>query len=220
MRITFITLFPEFFDDFTKHSIIKRALSKKLITIDTVNPRDFSLKGKVDDIVYGGGTGMLLMVEPIMKAIESVKTENSKIYLLGPRGPKYNQQKARELASIDHLILISGHYEGVDTRIKHFIDGEISIGDYILTGGELPSMVVADSVIRLVDGVIKEQSHQNESFSNNLLEHDHFTRPIEFRGHIVPEVLLNGNHKDINRYREENSREVTIDMILEREDKL
>jgi tRNA (guanine37-N1)-methyltransferase len=217
MRITFITLFPEFFEDFINHSIIKRSIEKNLVTIDVVNPRDFSKKNNVDDTVYGGGKGMLLMIEPIIEAIESVKTETSKVYLMGPRGPKYNQNKAKQLAKVDHLILISGHYEGVDSRIKYFIDGEISIGDYILTGGELPSMVIADSVIRLIDGVIQEQSHLNESFSNDLLEHDHFTKPVNFRGYEVPEVLLNGNHKLIDEYRDNSSQAITLQVKLETE---
>jgi tRNA (guanine37-N1)-methyltransferase len=117
---------------------------------------------------------------------------------MGPRGPRFNQERAKELSKEEHIILISGHYEGIDSRIKHYIDGEISIGDFILTGGEMPSMLVADAIIRLVPGVIKEGSHQNESFENNLLEHDHFTKPVDFEGHKVPEVLLGGNHKEID----------------------
>ena len=135
---------------------------------------------------------------------------------MGPRGPRFTQSRAKELSKEEHIVLISGHYEGIDSRIKNYIDGEISIGDFVLTGGELPSIMIADAVIRLIPGVIKEGSHQNESFENNLLEHDHFTRPVEFEGHKVPEVLLNGNHKDIERWRNENARERTIDLLLEK----
>jgi tRNA (guanine37-N1)-methyltransferase len=199
MKITFITLFPNYIETLVTHSIIKRSIEKGLVEIDYVNPRDFTEDNKIDDTVYGGGDGMLLMIEPLVKAINSVRTENSKVYLMGPRGPRFNQDKAKELSKLDHIILIAGHYEGVDARIKHYIDGEISIGDFILTGGEMPSMMIADAVIRLIPGVIKEGSHQNESFENNLLEHDHFTKPVDFEGHKVPEVLLSGNHKEIDK---------------------
>jgi tRNA (guanine37-N1)-methyltransferase len=199
MKITFITIFPNYIEELVSHSIIKRSIEKGLVEIDYVNPRDFAEDNKIDDTVYGGGDGMLLMIEPMVKAIRSVKTENSKVYLMGPRGPRFNQDRAKELSKVEHLILISGHYEGVDSRIKHYIDGEISIGDFILTGGELPSMMVADAIIRLIPGVIKEGSHQNESFEDNLLEHDHFTKPVDFEGHKVPEVLLGGNHQEIEK---------------------
>lgn len=216
MKITFISLFPEFFNEFLKHSIIKRAIEKQEVSFDFVNPRDFAFKGKVDDTVYGGGSGMLLMIEPIVKAIESVKNKDSYIIFLGPRGKIYNQKKARILKKYKHIILISGHYEGIDARIYDYINEEISIGEYILTGGEIPSMIIADSIIRLLPNVIKEESHQNESFEENLMESDHYTKPLTFRDKNVPEVLLSGNHKEIKKWREENSKKNTKKYLKER----
>ncbi len=220
MRVTFISLFPDYFDNFAKHSIIKNAIREGKVTIDTVNPRNFvKEKENVDDYVYGGGAGMLMLIEPLVKAIESVKTDESYVVLLGPRGQKHNQKKAKKLSKVKHLILICGHYEGVDSRIKHFIDEELSVGDYILTGGEPAAVAVADSVIRLVDGVIKEESHQNESFENNLLEHDQFSKPVDFRGHKVPDVLLSGNHQEIAKWRKQNQIDVTAKVLLKKETK-
>ncbi len=217
MKITFISLFPEYYDSFKKHSIIKNAINKKLIEIEEVNPRDFSLDGQVDDYIYGGGSGMLLMIEPIVKAINSVKTDDSYVVLVGPRGKTLNQQKVKSMTNINHLILLCGHYEGIDSRIKNYIDEEISIGDYIITGGETASMIIADSIIRLLPGVIKEESHQDESFENNgLLEYDQFTKPINFDGHEVPEVLTSGNHKDIKKWRKQNSIDRTIELKLKK----
>jgi len=140
-----------------------------------------------------------MLIEPVVAAIESVRTEESYVVLMGPRGNTHSQEKAKEMTNIKHLILICGHYEGIDSRIKHYIDEELSIGNYILTGGEGAAVIVADSVIRLLDGVIKTESHQNESFENNLLEHDQFSKPVDFRGHKVPEVLLSGNHQEIEK---------------------
>lgn len=215
MKITFISLFPEYYEGFKKHSIIKNALAKGLIELEEVSPRSFSTDNQVDDYVYGGGKGMLMMIEPIVKAINSVKTDESFIALVGPRGKTLNQTIAREMTNIKHLILICGHYEGVDSRIKHYIDTEISIGDYILTGGETASMIIADSIIRLLPGVIKEESHQDESFENDgLLEHDQFTKPLEFDGHKVPQVLLDGNHEDIKNFRRQSSIDKTIETEL------
>ncbi|BDV02247.1 MAG: tRNA (guanine-N(1)-)-methyltransferase [Candidatus Hepatoplasma vulgare] len=218
MRITFISLFPEFFNEFLKHSIVKRALEKKEVSFDFINPRDFSLKGRADDTVYGGGSGMLLMIEPIVKAIESVKEKNSYVILLGPRGKIYNQKKVKNLKKYKHIILISGHYEGIDARIYDYIDEEISVGEYILTGGEIPSMIIADSIIRLLPNVIKKESHQNESFEKKMMESDHFTKPLTFRGKSVPEVLLSGNHKEIEKWREENSKKNTKKYLKERKE--
>lgn len=217
MKITFITLFPEYIESFKNHSIIKNAISKNLIEIEQVNPRDFTEDGKVDDTLFGGGSGMLIKIEPIVKAIKSVRTDNSKVILLGPRGSVHDQESAISLSKEKHLILISGHYEGIDARIKHYIDYELSIGDFIVTGGELPSMVVADSVIRLIKGVIKEESHLNESFMNKkILEWDNFTQPREFEGHKVPEVLLTGNHKLIDEWKKQNSIDNTVEKILKK----
>lgn len=200
MKFTIITLFPEFVRNMKSHSIIKRALEKELISINLINPRDFSEDNKIDDTVYGGGDGMLMMVEPVVKAIRSIKDPDKKVYLMGPRGPRFNQNMAKEFVNkAEHVVFIAGHYEGVDSRLKYYIDGEISIGDFILTGGELPAMMMADAIIRLLPGVIKEGSHINESFENNLLEHDHYTVPREFEGHKVPDVLLSGDHGKVAR---------------------
>ncbi len=221
MKITFISLFPEYYEGFKKHSIIKNALAKELIEIETISPRDFSSDNQVDDYIYGGGSGMLLMIEPIVKAIRSVKTDNSYVALVGPRGETLNQKMVRSMVNIEHLILICGHYEGVDSRIKNYIDGEISIGEYILTGGEPASIIIADSIIRLLPGVIKEESHQDESFENNgLLEHDQFTKPIDFEGYKVPDVLLSGNHQDIKKFRRQSALDRTIEAeVLKKERK-
>lgn len=200
MKFTIITLFPEYVNEITKHSIIRRAIEKGSISINLVNPRDFSEDGKIDDYVYGGGDGMLLMIEPLVKAIRSIEDTNKKVYLMGPRGPRFNQTMAKEMANNEeHIVLIAGHYEGVDSRLKHYIDGEISIGDFILTGGEQPAMMILDAITRLLPGVIKEGSHTYESFENNLLEHDHFTQPRDFEGHKVPEVILSGDHSKVER---------------------
>lgn len=219
MKVTFISLFPEYYDGFIKHSIIKNAIAKGLIEIETVTPRDFAVDNMVDDYIYGGGSGMLMMIEPIVKAIRSVKTDESYVALVGPRGKTLHQKMVRSMTGIKHLILICGHYEGVDARIKEYIDAEISIGDYILTGGETASMIIADSIIRLLPGVIKEESHQDESFENNgLLEHDQFTKPVEFEGHKVPEVLLNGDHEKIKKYRRQSAIDRTIEVEILKKD--
>ncbi len=219
MKVTFISLFPEYYDGFIKHSIIKNAIAKGLIEIETVTPRDFAVDNMVDNYIYGGGSGMLMMIEPIVKAIRSVKTDESYVALVGPRGKTLHQKMVRSMTGIKHLILICGHYEGVDARIKEYIDAEISIGDYILTGGETASMIIADSIIRLLPGVIKEESHQDESFENNgLLEHDQFTKPVEFEGHKVPEVLLNGDHEKIKKYRRQSAIDRTIEVEILKKD--
>lgn len=205
MKIDIITLFPKMFDGFLNESIIKRAINKGLVEINIINFREFSKlnNSQVDDTPYGGGNGMVLMPEPIVDAIESVKTEDSKVILMCPQGVTYTEQKAHELKEEKHLIFVCGHYEGFDERIRNFVDEEISIGDYVLTGGELPAMVISDSVIRLIDGVIKKESYMEESFSNNLLDYPVYTKPQEFRGMKVPEVLLSGDHKKIDEWRKE-----------------
>ncbi|RKX66837.1 MAG: tRNA (guanosine(37)-N1)-methyltransferase TrmD [Tenericutes bacterium] len=197
-KISIISLFPDFIKTIEEHSIIKNALNAELLEIEILNIRDFTDNGHADDTVYGGGKGMLLKIEPIVKAIESIKSEESYVILLGPRGNKFKQEKAKSLSTKKHIILIAGHYEGVDSRIKHFIDEEISIGDYILTGGEIASLVLLDSITRLIPGVIKVESHTNETFENDLFEEDQFTKPEVFRKHSVPKVLLSGNHSDIS----------------------
>lgn len=211
MKIDILTLFPNLFDGFLTESIIKRAINKGIVEINLINFRDFSLKNnnQVDDTPYGGGAGMVLMCEPIVRAIESVRTEDSKVILLSPQGKVYNQSMAYEFREFKHLIFICGHYEGFDERIKNYIDYEVSIGDYILTGGEVPAMVIADSVIRLLKGVITEESFINDSFENNLLDYPVYTKPYDFRGYKVPDVLTNGNHQLISKWRKEKQIEIT-----------
>ena len=215
MRIDILTLFPSMFDGFLSNSIIKRAIDNKLVEINIVNFRDYSLDPhhKVDDTPYGGGAGMVLMVQPIYDAVMDLKTEDSKVILLTPDGVPYNQKSAYELKKYKHLIIICGHYEGFDDRIRSVVDLEISIGDYVLTGGEIPAMVITDSVVRLIDGVIVEESHINDSFNpnTNLLDYPTYTKPREFKGMVVPEVLLNGNHKEIEEYRLKESIKKTQD---------
>lgn len=205
MRIDILTLFPSMFDGFLNNSIIKRAIDKKLVEINIVNFRDYSLDShhKVDDTPYGGGSGMVLMVQPIYDAVMALKTDDAKVILMTPDGEPYKQKTAYELKKNKHLIIICGHYEGFDDRIRSIVDYEISIGDYVLTGGELPSMIITDTIVRLVDGVIEEESHINDSFNpkTNLLDYPTYTKPREFMGMKVPEVLLNGNHKEIDEYR-------------------
>ena len=205
MRIDILTLFPEMFDNVLNTSIIKRAIDNKLVEVNLYNFRDYSLdkNKKVDDTPYGGGSGMVLMCQPIFDCIESIKTDDSKVIMLTPDGVSYKQDIAYNLSTCKHLILLCGHYEGFDERIKSIVDMEISIGDYVLTGGEIPAMVLVDSIVRLVPGVIEKSSHENDSFNNNLLDYPTYTKPQNFRGMEVPEVLLSGNHKKIDAYRQE-----------------
>lgn len=207
MRIDILTIFPDMFNGFLTESIIKRAVSKKKVEINIINFRDYTKDphNKVDDTPYGGGSGMVLMAQPIFDCIEQVKTENSKIILLTPDGKKYEQSMAYDLSHEEHIILICGHYEGFDERIRSLCDMEISIGDYVLTGGELPSMVITDSIVRLIDGVITKDSHLRDSFNNHLLDYPTYTKPREFRGMRVPDVLLSGDHKKIEEYRVKES---------------
>ena len=204
MKIDILSLFPDMFNGFLNNSIIKRAISSKKVEINIHDFRKYSKdkNKKVDDYQIGGGGGMILMPEPIFDCIDDIKTEDSYTILMTPQGVKYNQSLAYNLTSKKHIIIICGHYEGFDERIRTLADIEISIGDYILTGGELPSMVITDSIVRLIDGVIKESSHKNESFNDNLLDYPVYTKPNDFRGMKVPEVLLSGNHKKIKEFRE------------------
>lgn len=207
MKIDILTLFPEMFETIFSHSIIKRAIDEKKVEIEIHNFRDYSKDPhhKVDDTPYGGGCGMVLTCQPIFDCVESLKTKDSKVILLTPDGLPYKQKVAYELSKEKHLILICGHYEGFDDRIRTLCDYEISIGDYVLTGGELASMVLTDSIVRLLPGVIEEESHKNDSFNNNLLDYPTYTKPSVFRGMEVPSVLLSGNHKKIEEYRKEES---------------
>lgn len=211
MKIDILTLFPNMFDGFKTESIIKRSIDKEIVEINIIDIRDFTpYKNKqVDDYAFGGGPGMIMMCEPVFNAVESVKDEDAFVIILSPRGKTYNQKIAVDLSKKKHLIIICGHYEGFDERIYTLADMVISIGDFILTGGELPSMMITDSVVRLIDGVINKKSLDSESFNDNLLDYPVYTKPREYKGLSVPEVLLNGNHKLINEYREEERKRIT-----------
>lgn len=205
MKIDILTLFPSMFEGFINESIIKRAIENKKVEINIHNIRDYSKDPhkKVDDYSYGGGAGMVLMPQPIFDAVDDLKKDNSKVILMTPQGFKYNQERAYELSKELHLIIICGHYEGFDERIRSIADIEISIGDFVLTGGEIPAMAISDSIIRLLDEVIEKESHINDSFNNNLLDYPVYTHPSDFRGMKVPEVLLSGHHANIAKWRYE-----------------
>lgn len=221
MKITILTLFPEMFAGPFDHSIVKRAKEKKLIDINFVNIRDFGIgpHKMVDDTEYGGGIGMLMRVDVLHEAIKQTKetfvkqsnteTMQQSVVLLSASGKQFKQATAKQFSQIDHLILICGHYEGFDERIKKYIDEEISIGDFILTGGEIPAMLITDAVTRLIPGVLPDGATEDESFSENnnqtLLEYPHFTKPQTYEEAAVPEVLLSGNHAKIKAWREEQS---------------
>lgn len=211
MKIDILTLFPEMFEGFINTSIIKRAIEKEIIQVNLINFRDYSpLNNKqVDDTPYGGGAGMILRCEPIFECLDSMDTEDAYIILLSPEGTKYKQDVAKRLKEHKHLIIICGHYEGFDERIKTRVDEVISIGDYILTGGEIPAMAITDSVARLLPGVITKTSLDDESFNDNLLDYPTYTKPAEYRGLKVPEVLVSGNHKLIDEYRKKMKIEKT-----------
>lgn len=212
MRIDILTLFPEMFGALSE-SIIGRAREKNLIEINVINIRDFSKDKhkKCDDAPFGGGAGMVMTPQPLFDAITSVKTKDSLVILTSPRGQTFNQKLCKELSSFDHLIFVCGHYEGIDERIIELcIDREISIGDFVLTGGEIPAMAMVDAISRYVDGVLGNgQSLEEESFSSGLLEYPQYTRPAEFMGLKVPEVLLSGNHAEIAKFRKEQSEKIT-----------
>ena len=204
MRITVMTLFPEFFDSFQTTSIVKRALENKRVEFNCVNYRDYTADrhNNVDDTPCGGGAGMLLSVQPIVDCLRAIKTENSHVILMTPQGKTFKQAMARDYAvNYDHLILICGHYEGFDERIRDYVDEEISLGDFVLTGGEIAAMTISDAIIRLLNGVITKQSHEDDSFENGLLEYPQYTRPVEFDGKRVPDVLLSGHHENIRKWR-------------------
>lgn len=212
MKFDVLTLFPEMFEPI-KQSIIKRAVEKDLININLVNIRDFSedKHNKVDDTPYGGGAGMLMKPDVVDRAYNSVKTENAKVIYLTPQGKALDQKIVKELSNQKHLILLCGHYEGIDQRvIDKIVDEEISIGDYVLTGGEIPAMVLIDSISRYVDGVLSNESTDEESFSNGLLEYPQYTRPEIFNEVKVPEVLISGHHENIRKWRREKSLENTL----------
>jgi len=220
LKIDVVTIFPNMFDNIIEFGVLKEAFKKNICQLNIYNLRDFSnyKRGRVDDRPYGGGPGMVLMPEPIDGAITFIKKKNKikkkekqKTILLAPRGEKMNQNKLKYLVNLENIILICGRYEGVDQRvINSLIDFEISIGDYVLTGGEIPAMVIIDGVIRLLPGVVgKEESLKLESFEDNLLDYPQYTRPPVFKGMAVPKILLSGNHKDIQKWRKEKSLEIT-----------
>ena len=211
MKIDILTLFPHMFVGFLTESIMKRAIEKGKVEINIIDIRDYTpyKNNQVDDYQFGGGGGMIMMCEPVFNAVESIRTKDSHVILLTPRGKTYNEKKAYELKEKKHLIIICGPYEGFDERIYTLADELVSIGDFILTGGELPSMMITDSVVRLIDGVITSTSLEFESFNDNLLDYPVYTKPRNFRGMEVPEVLVNGNHKLINEYRESERRRIT-----------
>lgn len=211
MKIDVLTLFPEMFTGVISSSIIKRAIDDNKIEINLHNFRDYSkdIHHKVDDTPYGGGCGMILTCQPIFDCINDLKDDDSTVILLTPDGTPYKQEIANNLVKLKHLIIICGHYEGFDDRIRSICDMEISIGDYVLTGGEIPAMVLIDSVTRLIDGVINKESYQNDSFYNGLLDYPQYTKPREYNGLKVPDVLLSGNHKEIEKYRIEAALEKT-----------
>lgn len=203
MKIDILTLFPEMFTGFLNTSIIKRAIDKELVKVTLHDFREFSNdKHKhVDDYPYGGGQGMVLMCEPIVECLKTICSDKSMVILMSPQGSTLNHGLAVDLSHQEHLVIVCGHYEGFDERIRNYVDMEISIGDYVLTGGELGSMVVSDAVIRLLDGAIKEDSHQDDSFSQGLLEYPQYTRPQCYDGNEVPAVLLSGHHENIRKWR-------------------
>lgn len=213
IRFDILTLFPNMFKGLIEDSIIKRAIEKKLIEVNLIDFREFSTNKHhtVDDYSYGGGAGMLISVEPVHLAMKTIPNlEHAKKLLMSPSGKTFNQAKAIELSKEEHIVMVCGHYEGIDARILNFIDEEVSIGDYVLMGGEVPAMTILEAVSRLVPGVISEDSPVNESFSDSLLEHPQYTRPPVYEGLGVPDVLLSGHHANIKKWQREKALEKTL----------
>ena len=211
MKITILTLFPEMFDGFLTNSIIKRAIGKEIVEVKIVNIRDYTEDkyGRVDTPPIGGGAGLIMKCQPIVDALKNNAKPNSFKILLSPKGKQYSQQNAIKLAELDDIVLVCGHYEGIDERVNDYVDELVSIGDYVLTGGELGAMVIADSIIRLQEGAITDASLDEETFSDDLLEYPQYTEPREFDGKKVPDILYTGNHEAINKYRRKQSLKIT-----------
>jgi tRNA (guanine37-N1)-methyltransferase len=211
MKITVLTIFPEMFGDFLKEPVIARALSRNIVQIEITDIKEYAGGSfrHIDDDPYGGGAGMVMRCGPVLDALESVRTAGSYTAVMTPSGRKYTQKTAHEFAALEHLILICGHYEGLDERILGHADGIYTIGDYVLTGGELPAKVVMDSVIRLLPGVLRAQATQEESFEDGLLEHPQYTKPADWKGERIPEVLLSGDHARIEAFRRQESLRIT-----------
>ena len=207
MKIDILTIFPEFFDSFLTTSIIKRAIELNQVEIHTHQMRDFSKRkhNYIDDTPYGGGAGMLIQFPPIYEAIHQLKNDKTKVIMLSPQGRLFNQEIATSLAKEEHLVLLCGHYEGFDARIEDFIDDELSIGDYVLTGGEIPAMILSDAVTRLLPGVIHEESAQSDSLQQGWLKYPQYTKPEVYKGYQVPEILKSGHHGNIEKWRKEQS---------------
>ncbi|MGL4945904.1 MAG: tRNA (guanosine(37)-N1)-methyltransferase TrmD, partial [Fusobacteriaceae bacterium] len=211
MKINILTLFPNFFNSFKEESIIGRAVNSGKLEINVVNIRDycFDKHKQADDIPFGGGAGMVMKPEPLIRALEEVR---GKVLYPSPQGKHFNQQLAIDLSLEEEITIICGHYEGIDERIvENYVDMEVSVGDFVLTGGEIPAMLIADCVARMVPGVIKKESYENDSFFNGLLDYPHYTRPAEFQGMKVPDVLLSGHHKNIDEWRLKQSLKRTLE---------
>ncbi len=223
MNIYYLTLFPEMYDGILSSSILKRAEDKGLVNYKTLNFREYANNkhNQVDDYPYGGGAGMVLKPEPVYRAMDEIDLDNARVLLMCPSGRRFDQTFAEELSTEENIVFINGHYEGYDERIRKLATDEVSIGDYVLTGGEIASMAMTDAVVRLIPGVIQKESHENDSFSTGMLEHPHYTRPREYRGMKVPDVLLSGDHKKIEEWRYEESlkrtRERRPDLLEENE---
>jgi tRNA (guanine37-N1)-methyltransferase len=207
MKIDIITIFPEFFQPFLETSIIKRAIEQDLVSIELHQLRDYAHQkhNKIDDTPYGGGVGMLMQFPPFYDALKKLRTKDTHVIMLSPQGKVFNQKKAVKLSQKKHLLLICGHYEGIDARVEHFIDEELSIGDYVLTGGEIPAMIISDAVTRLIPGVIQQASYEEDSLQNGWLKYPQYTKPDEYKGHEVPEILKSGHHKNIKEWRQKQS---------------
>lgn len=207
MRITILTLFPEMFTGFLTNSIIKRAIAKEAVSVNIVNIRDYTLDKhhRVDSAPIGGGAGLIMKCQPILDCLNDVKKDSSKTILLSPRGHTFNQAKAHEFAKEEDLVIICGHYEGIDERVNRYVDELVSIGDYILTGGEIGAMAISDAIIRLLDGSIASESIVEESFEDGLLEYPQYTEPSEYNGDKVPDILYSGNHEAIAKWRKKQS---------------